>query len=151
MLGSLARKLRIFGYDTLYFGEGRDSELEDLAKREGRIVLTSDRALFNHSSKTQVRAILVEGRTDRARLLSIRRQAGAAMEYRIGRARASMCAVCNGELEAVKKLDVAHSVPRKVLARHRLFFRCTSCSRFYWRGRHWERLRRLSYSLETKV
>ncbi len=42
MLGSLARKLRIFGFDTLYFKDGGDSELLKLAKSEGRILLTSD-------------------------------------------------------------------------------------------------------------
>ncbi|HVB95073.1 MAG TPA: Mut7-C RNAse domain-containing protein [Nitrososphaerales archaeon] len=34
MLGSLARKLRIFGFDTSYFSDGRDIELEDLARKE---------------------------------------------------------------------------------------------------------------------
>ncbi len=35
MLGSLARKLRIFGFDTLYFREGPDLELELHRARRG--------------------------------------------------------------------------------------------------------------------
>jgi uncharacterized protein len=151
MLGSLARKLRIFGFDTLYFGEGGALELEALAKKEKRVILTSDKRLFARSEGRGLHAILVEGTTDRARLRCVMRQAGPAMTLRFGRGRASRCAVCNGELEVVGMRDAASStIPAKVLARHRLFFTCRSCSRFYWRGKHWERLRRLSYSLKTK-
>ena len=148
MLGSLARKLRIFGFDTLYFGEGSDAELEALARRERRIVLTSDKALCLRARSEGLKVILVEGRTDRARLLIVRDRAGPGLTSRAGLA--SRCAVCNGQLETVKRSAAAGSVPSRVLARHRLFFRCTSCSKFYWRGGHWVRLRRLSRSVKTK-
>jgi uncharacterized protein with PIN domain len=148
MLGSLARKLRIFGFDTLYFGEGGDPELEALAKKERRVILTSDKRLFTRSEGKGLGAILVEGTNDRARLRSIARQSGPGMTLRLGGGRPSRCAVCNGELVVIGKRDAASTdIPSKVLARHRLFYTCNSCSRFYWRGKHWERLRRLSYSL----
>ena len=148
MLGSLARKLRIFGFDTLYFGEGGDPELEALAKKERRVILTSDKRLFARSERNGLRAILVEGTTDRAKLRSVARQSGSAMTLRLGKGRASRCAVCNGELVVIGRRDAAATdIPSKVMARHRLFYACRSCSRFYWRGKHWERLRRLSYSL----
>jgi uncharacterized protein len=152
MLGSLARKLRIFGFDTLYFAEGGDPELEALARKERRVILTSDKRLFARSEgKRGLPAILVDGTTDRARLRSVMSQAGPAMTLRLGMGRESRCAVCNGELEVLGRPDAASTeIPAKVLARHRLFYRCRSCSRFYWRGKHWERLRRLSYSLKTK-
>ncbi len=151
MLGSLARKLRIFGFDTAYFAEGSDLELEALARREGRVILTSDRRLFAHAEGRGIRAILVEGKTDGARLRLVARHSGAGMSLRLGGGRASRCAVCNGELELIGRGEaVASGIPPKVLARHRLFHECRSCSRFYWRGKHWERLRRLSYSLDAK-
>ena len=151
MLGSVARKLRIFGYDALYFKEGGDVELQAMAKRTGRIVLTSDLVLFERLQKHGKQSFLVQGNSDRQRLLSLLRSAGPGLELRLGGRNASRCAVCNGELEvATKKVAHEGGVPSKVLARHRLFFRCTSCGRFYWRGKHWGRLRRLSYSLKTK-
>jgi len=150
MLGSLARKLRIFGFDTIYFNDGGDETLEALARRDGRVILTSDKPLFRHSKGRGLQALLVEGRTDRTRLISVRRQVGLVMELRVGRRWGSRCAVCNGELEAIARRDAGNLVPAKVLARHRLFFRCTSCSKLYWRGKHWERLRRLSRSVKTK-
>ncbi len=152
MQGSLARKLRIFGFDTLYFRGGGDPELEGIARRERRLILTSDKALFAHAQGRGLRAVLVEGRTDRAWLVSVLRQVGPEMNALMGKGGASRCAVCNGELEVISKNEAEmKGVPAKVLARHRLFFRCSSCSRLYWRGRHWDRLRRISSSVKTKA
>ncbi len=152
MLGSLARKLRIFGFDTLYFSEGDDAELVALSKRERRVILTSDRGLYTRSSARGARAILVEGKTDKARLLSVIRQGGVEAASLRSAGAGSRCATCNGELEVVTKREAAENgVPPKVLARHRLFYRCLSCSRLYWRGTHWKRLRRLSRSVKTKA
>jgi uncharacterized protein with PIN domain len=151
MLGSLARKLRIFGYDTVYFKDGGDKALEALARGEKRVILSSDKPLIKHSRSEGLPALLVEGRSDRTRLLCVLGQVGPEMDLGVGKGRASRCAVCNGELEVVGKLvAAAEAVPPKVLARHRLFYRCASCSKFYWRGKHWERLRRLSRSLRGK-
>jgi uncharacterized protein len=151
MLGSLARKLRIFGFDTSYFREGDDSALEAVARREGRTIVTADRSLFEHSRAKGVSAVLVKGASDRVRLASIAGQLSLGRPA-VRRARPSRCAACNGELREMGKEEASLAgVPPKVLARHRLFFQCTSCSRLYWRGRHWEKLRRLSASLETKA
>jgi len=152
MLGSLARKLRIFGFDTLYFREGGDAELEALARREKRVILTADKSLFSHAQRRGLQTVLLEGRTDRARLVSVLAQAGPGTASHLGKGQASRCAVCNGEFDVVGRREAAAAkIPARVLARHRLFYRCTSCSRFYWRGGHWERLRRLSASLKTKA
>lgn len=142
MLGSMARKLRIFGFDTAYFSEGEDRALEKLAARERRVILTSDEELFALSSRRGIPAYLVKGRTDGVRLASLWKQAGLSPEFR--RRLGSRCAVCNGVLEVVRKENaLALGVPAKVVSRHRLFFRCASCGKLYWRGRHWDRLRRL--------
>lgn len=151
MLGSIARKLRIFGFDTSYFAEGDDLELEKLAKSERRVILTSDKRLFALSSKKGVQAILVEGEDDRAKLRSIAKHVTPGVTLRLGGERASRCAVCNGELQPIERGKAnASEIPPKIIARHRLFYVCRSCPRFYWRGKHWDRLRRLSYSLHTK-
>jgi len=151
MLGSLARKLRIFGFDTAYFKQGDDAGLKAIARREKRVILTSDKSLFERSQAEGLAAVLVVGRTDRARLLAV--QVSADVRLVSGpTGRASRCAVCNGQLKLLRRKDVAAAaIPAKVLARHRKFFQCGSCSRFYWRGRHWDRLRRLSHSLKTKA
>ena len=151
MLGSLARKLRIFGFDTLYFSEGIDAELLTVSRRGRRVLLTADKGLFARAQNLSTRAILVEGKTDRARLISVMRMAELGAVPSSVRSRKSRCAACNGELERLSTGDAAQAmIPSKVLSRHRLFYRCESCSRIYWRGGHWGRLRRLLYSLKAE-
>ncbi len=45
MLGTLARKLRIFGFDSLYYNHIDDEELLSLCLAMNRILLTSDEVL----------------------------------------------------------------------------------------------------------
>lgn len=142
MLGSLARKLRIFGFDTAYFREGTDRALEEMASREGRVIITSDRALVEHSGRLGLRALEVSGRSERARIESLLSEARAAgVPLRPGPPR---CALCNGLLDRLPKDQVEGLLPSSITSRHRLYFRCPRCRKLYWRGRHWSRMRRLS-------
>src|SRR3989339_466989 len=45
MLGRLAKWLRLFGYDTVYFTEGSDKELVFESVRQQRILLTRDKGI----------------------------------------------------------------------------------------------------------
>ena len=148
MLGSLARKLRIFGFDTLYFREGSDSDLERIARVENRIIVTSDRSLVAHSTRAGLTAFGVFGRNDRQRLGSLVEQArGGAVSLRAGPPR---CALCNGVLERLARSQVSGSLPESVAMRHRLFYWCSACRKFYWRGGHWSRMRGLSSLLRQQ-
>jgi uncharacterized protein with PIN domain len=142
MLGSLARKLRIFGFDTAYFREGPDSQLLALAKAEGRVVLTSDRALVANAKKRLVVALLIEGRDERERLASL--EAGALKESLVLMQGVSRCALCNAPLESLRRADVGSALPSDIIRRHRVYFRCPDCEKLYWKGGHWRKLRRLS-------
>ena len=51
-LGGLAHLLRMAGFDTLYDNNYQDSEIETIAARDGRIVLTRDRELLKRRSIT---------------------------------------------------------------------------------------------------
>jgi uncharacterized protein with PIN domain len=147
MLGSLARKLRILGFDTSYHKEGTDRELIRLATIEGRIILTSDRQLWNqHSSRLAV--FLIGGRSDRERLLSLVGESKSHGIALVGRD--SRCTLCNGVLRRSLKEELQGRVPDSVLKRHRSFNICTECGKVYWKGRHWSRLRRFSYLLPSK-
>jgi hypothetical protein len=51
-LGSLARLLRMMGFDTLYDNHFADDEIERIAAAQARIVLTRDRDLLKRKSIT---------------------------------------------------------------------------------------------------
>jgi len=142
MLGSLARKLRIFGFDTLYFREGPDSELLRLAKAQGRAVLTSDRELVARARKVGMTVLMVTGRTERERMTSLEEQArSVSLTLAPGPTR---CALCNTPLLPLKRRDVDGEIPSAVSSRHRAYYRCADCRKLYWKGRHWKRLKTLS-------
>ena len=68
MLGSLARKLRVFGFDASYYRSGDDRGLLEIAKKEGRVILTSDRGLAVAAALKQADVILLTGRGDGSRI-----------------------------------------------------------------------------------
>jgi len=148
MLGSLARKLRIFGFDTVYFREGPDSQLLALAKAEERVVLTSDRALVANARKRLVVALLIEGRDERERLASL--EVAALKESLVLTQSISRCALCNKPLESLRRADVGSALPSGIVRRHRVYFRCPDCRKLYWKGGHWRKLRRLSSVLSRQ-
>jgi uncharacterized protein with PIN domain len=145
MLGSLARKLRAFGFDTSYFRGGEDSELIRLAASERRIILSSDRFLVERARKRDLAALLVSGRTEGERIGTLRSGAATAgLSLVSGNPR---CSVCNGDLERVTKALVRGKVPHLVETHHRVFYRCLNCGKYYWRGSHWKKLRWLERRL----
>jgi hypothetical protein len=148
MLGSLARKLRAFGFDATYYKAGEDAGLLELSVREGRIILTADRLLAARADARGIRTILLVGDSDRRRLSSLAR--GAASTG-VSLVRGDpLCSLCGGELRVVKKKEISGRVPLSVRRRHRLFFQCESCGQLYWRGSHWKRLMSLAKRLDQK-
>jgi uncharacterized protein with PIN domain len=139
MLGSLTRKLRILGFDTVYYKSGADAGVVRLAREEGRIILTADRALGALAGRRGAVSVLLPGKSDSDRLRVLRRASTElGLEFVRGEPR---CSVCNGELAIVPKSELEGNLPPSVALRHRLFYRCKSCSKVYWKGGHWKRLR----------
>lgn len=138
MLGSLARWLRMMGYDTAYAKDMDDEEVVRLATGEGRTIVTRDRELGSKPG-----AILIdEGELD-LQLKAIHEKVGLAMDEASIR-----CSSCNGTLVDLPKEEASELVPKGALESNDVFWRCESCGKAYWRGTHWigimERLRKLN-------
>lgn len=148
MLGSLARKLRALGFDASYFRSGEDILLVRQALDEGRIILTSDRALASAAPSRGVTAFLLEGRSDGARAASIARNAlRANIKLFRGPPR---CSICNGALKTVGRNEAFGRVPARIAESHRRFYLCASCDKLYWHGSHWKKLRSVAVRLNLK-
>jgi uncharacterized protein with PIN domain len=132
MLGSLARWLRIMGYDTVYTRDRTDSAILDLAKGDGRFLLTRDREL---SKRMGEMGVYVESDDLDEQL----RQARSRFQLEANAER-SRCTVCNGELEVVPPEKAKGHVPEGVLENHTSFYVCLACGKFYWRGSHWRQI-----------
>lgn len=149
MLGSLARKLRVFGYDTSYYRGGDDGHLIAAAKKQGRAIVTADQNLASRGVKLGAAVFLVRGESDGERLDEM-----ASSAEKLGKALVageSRCSLCNRTLAPVSRERVGAALPPSVVGRHRLFYFCAHCDRFYWRGGHWKRLRRLRERISAQV
>ncbi|WP_332670242.1 Mut7-C RNAse domain-containing protein [Aromatoleum sp.] len=136
-LGGLAHLLRMTGFDTLYDNNFHDAEVEAIAARDGRIVLTRDRELLKRRTVThgcyvralkpaqQVREIF--DRLDLAR---------SARPF-------TLCLDCNAPLRAIDKALVENRIPPGVRASRTRFSTCDVCERVFWEGSHWQRMRTL--------
>lgn len=134
MLGTLARWLRILGFDAAYPDPLEDEALVDLAAREGRIVLTRDRDL---NARRAVRSLYVASDVLEEQVRQVLRD----LDLEVADA-LSRCPLCNGVLEEVSKEAARDRVPAGVFAKQETFWRCPSCGQHYWQGSHWDRMLR---------
>jgi uncharacterized protein with PIN domain len=71
MLGKLARWLRMIGHDAKYSNKMDDTELLEIAKTEGRVLLTRDFALYQQATAKNIPTYYVEGTTEPQRLAEL--------------------------------------------------------------------------------
>ncbi len=136
MLGKLARKLRILGFDTLYLKDIKDDEILNIGIKEKRIILTSDKQLYQRISTSRCNGILVNYQTEMDNLAKIFFYCKIANLKYVPNVY-SRCALCNGQILPIKKelIDLS-SVPLKVLQNNKTFFVCSFCDKVYWDGIH---------------
>lgn len=149
MLGSVARKLRIFGFDTLYIAHTHDDEVLKTGIEQGRTILTADKELFKRIVKAGAKGVLVDGASDLEDMAHILSKSGITSISFGGSG--SRCSMCNGILSARAPAQVAAMVPENILARHEEFYQCNDCNKVYWEGSHLRRIRDLARSLDSRL
>jgi len=130
MLGSLARKLRILGFDTLYDPKSEDDALRSSARTDRRILLTGDFELYKSAKRSYIDTILIDSSSERDRLFEVLQKLGTT-KIRTDQM-VSRCSQCNGVLYDTGKIG-----------RHGSVFSCRTCGKSYWKGSHWDKLNAL--------
>jgi len=136
MLGTLAKWLRLFGFDTFYANsEMEDEELLQVAKKEDRVIITRDKQLIARGKKEKLSVIEVNT-TDLDEQLNI-----VLKNVDIDqKAVLSRCSVCNTILDEIEKSEVKGKVPTKIFENNEKFWFCSKCNKIYWMGSHYERI-----------
>jgi uncharacterized protein with PIN domain len=132
MLGTLAKWLRILGYDTTYYAKVDDNQLVRLARAEGRILLTRDMGLVQRRGLV---ALFIASESLDEQLAQVVQTLGLRTDNAFSR-----CPVCNTLLEDVPKYEAWGLVPPFVFQRQEAFKLCPECNQFYWRGTHWQNM-----------
>lgn len=129
-LGTLARYLRLLGFDTDYASDRQDPELIRISVEEGRILLTRDVELLKHGRLTHGSFVRATDPQEQLREVVDRFHLAA------GVAPFTRCMSCNGQLQSVAKEDVTDRLPPATRRHHDRFWQCRSCAKVYWQGAH---------------
>ena len=148
-VGKLARRLRMMGYDSVFFSGEDDSAMVKQALAENRIILTRDTGVMRRKaiSSGRVRAELIESEAPEEQM----RQLMAAFDLKGQSKPFTLCLECNTALESRSREEVAGRVPPYVYRTQTQYMECPGCGRIYWRGTHWQAMiRRLEKLAETE-
>ena len=137
MLGRLARWLRILGFDTVYEVHIDDADVVRRALSEERIILSRDRRLPQEWHVTGIYLLEAEQPLDQLREVTHRFGLGPRLRP------FTRCSRCNAPLVPASRDEARDRVPSRVLSAEDRFTRCPDCDRFYWRGSHVDRVRRI--------
>jgi len=136
MLGSLARWLRLFGFDTFYANsEISDDEVLRIAENENRILITRDKELIIREKKKKIQLIETSLVDLDEQLIHVVKK-----EFIDEKMILSRCSLCNTILEEIKKNDVKTKVPEKVFLNNDRFWFCSKCDKIYWMGSHYNKI-----------
>lgn len=134
MLGNVARDLRLLGYDAEFRPDLPDPALLRLAQREGRVLVTRDRALAQRARNVRCVRVAATSPAEQTR------EVLAALPPHRRPAAWSRCLACNGRLRPASEAE-AERVPDHIALRHRgELVACERCGRMYWPGTHAPRL-----------
>lgn len=134
MLGRLAARLRLLGYDTLTVYDLADSEVTRLAAADGRILLTRDGELARTRAVPVHRVVATEPRAQLAEVI-------AALSLAPDPDRMfSRCTLCNALVAPIAEADIRDGLPPGVRGRGLAFARCSHCAHLYWHGSHVTRI-----------
>jgi len=141
MLGSMAKWLRILGYDAKYVKDMEDEEIARIAREEKRILLTRDKKLASKCKNS----VYLENNGLREQLKKLIKEIGLEINEKNLLTR---CIICNERVEKIEKEKVRGKVPEHVYESHDEFYICPKCKRIYWIGTHFENMKKFIESIK---
>jgi len=140
MLGNIAKKLRLMGYDSKYLANIEDDELINQAKKDNRIIVSRDEELVRKSLKLGLEAIFVKNRQEIEQFREIIKKSNLKKCEINGEG--ARCPNCNSKTELVDKKNIYKKIPNKVLEFNDKFWECNVCDKIFWEGTHIQNLQK---------
>ena len=149
MLGNLAKKLRVIGYNAKYSSSIEDEELIELARKENRIVLTKDELLTKNAEKIGIKSVFIRGNDEIEQIIQVKKAIG--LTNFVMDTNFSRCVSCNGKLQLIDKSSIVNKVPKGVFEKQNQFWICDTCKKIYWEGTHFEKLQEFVTKLNERM
>ena len=135
MLGKLAKELRLLGYDTLYSSGQDPFQLIQMARTQGRTIVTRNTKLIPKTP--QDRILRVKEDNPHLQLKELIKQGCISFDE----ARPlSRCLLCNVLLSEIPRSEAEGKVPDFIFHHQKAFVQCSQCRRIYWKGSHQENM-----------
>jgi uncharacterized protein with PIN domain len=134
-LGTLAKYMRMLGFDVKYRNDFSDGEIIEISLNEKRAILTRDLGILKQGKVTRgywVRSVKAAGQV--REIIGRFDLSGSIKEF-------SRCIRCNTLLKPIDKEKVIQKLPSKVKACREEFYYCRECNKIYWKGSHYEKMR----------
>ena len=136
-LGRLTAHLRMLGFDCLYENDYDDAQLAEIAARETRILLTRDRRLL-------MRKVILYGYCLRS-LNSFEQLREIIERFELENRLQPFhrCLRCNHPLQPVDKEVILDRLEPLTKQYFDEFHICPNCQQIYWKGSHYEQMRKV--------
>ena len=134
MLGNIAKKLRVLGFDTEYFSNIDDSKLIEKAKHENRTIISRDRHLIERAKKNEIASIYITKENEIEQFLELLEITHLQLNKISGDS--ARCPKCNSPTSKISKLKIENKIPQGVLEYYDKFWKCDGCDQIYWEGTH---------------
>ena len=136
MLGTLAKWLRIYGFDTFYANSKMsDAELIKISKDENRVLISRDKELIQIAKRENIKTIGLKTIDIDEQIKAVLNDLKFNMSQVLSR-----CIICNSEVEEILKDEIKEKVPKKVFENNEEFWFCKNCNKIYWKGSHYEKM-----------
>lgn len=149
-LRKLARMMRLLGFDADYEDHRDDDILAEISERDNRILLTCDRQLLMR--KIVSRGIIIRSRDPEEQIIEVIER----LQLKPLLAPFTRCIECNGLLsdliaDSPEFESMKCRIPPGVLQWCDEYYHCPSCGRIYWRGSHYDKLKKWMDSVISRV
>lgn len=141
----LGKLMLLLGFDVELCRKGTDGDIADMAQHQDRIVLTRDTALLKRKKIIFARRVRADLPYDQ--LFEVIRFFGLEQDI----AFFSRCTACNKKLVPRAKDEIFHLLEPKTRLYFHSFLQCPECGNVFWRGSHWENLKRKFSSMGISI
>ena len=144
MLGTLAKWLRVYGFDTFFANSTLDDTgLIEIAKKEQRILLTRDKTLAQIARRENLKIFEISSPYIDEQLNQVLGKIHVDEKQFFSR-----CLLCNSTISSIDKNKVKGKVPERVYKNNQKFWFCSKCNKIYWKGTHHDNMLKKIKSIE---
>lgn len=139
-LGKLAKELRFLGYNAALYRNISLANAQRIAYKDKRLLLTRSHSEYRDSK--MVKSLLIHNDNYLNQLREIKYLLKFEEAYTF-----SICSKCNKKLYEIDKNKIISLVPEYIWNTHSEFRICCHCGALYWKGDHYDSIKKRLISI----